>query len=123
PSPLHAALPIYSPGVYTNARNGFVIGDYSNIGPIVGIVSSNHDFVNNELHTQSRPIEIGRFCWLGMGAVVLPEVVLGDFTIVGAGAVVTKSFPEGYCVIAGNPATVIKQLNRTECEAFAASKN
>jgi acetyltransferase-like isoleucine patch superfamily enzyme len=57
-----------------------------------------------------------------MGAIVLPSVKLGDFTIVGAGAVVTKSFPEGYCVIAGNPARIIKQLNKTECEAFAAGR-
>lgn len=112
-----------SPNVYINAANGISIGDYTNIGPAVGLVSTNHDFVNNGLHQQAAPITIGRFCWLGMGAVVLPGVTLGDFTIVGAGAVVTKSFSEGYCVIAGNPAKVIKQLNRTECDAFAQSKN
>lgn len=111
-----------SPGVYINARNGVHVGDYTNIGPNVGLVSSNHDFVNNELHSHTAPIEIGRFCWIGMGAVVLPEVRLGDFTIVGAGAIVTRSFADGYCVVAGNPARVIKQLNRTECEAFAAGK-
>jgi acetyltransferase-like isoleucine patch superfamily enzyme len=111
-----------SPGVYINASNGVVIGDYTNIGPNVGIISSNHDLVNNDAHVQSPPIEIGRFCWMGMGAVILPGVTLADFTIVGAGAVVTKSFPEGYCVLAGNPARIIKQLNREECDAFAQSK-
>ncbi len=88
-----------SPGVYINASNGVVIGDYTNIGPNVGIISSNHDLVNNDAHVQAPPIEIGRFCWMGMGAVILPGVKLADFTIVGAGAVVTKSFPEGYCVL------------------------
>jgi acetyltransferase-like isoleucine patch superfamily enzyme len=111
-----------SPGVYINANNGIRIGDYTNIGPNVGLVSSNHDFVNNDAYTAADGIEIGRFCWLGMGSVVLPSVRLGDFTIVGAGAIVTKSFPEGYCVLAGNPAKVIKQLNKTECEAFAAGR-
>lgn len=111
-----------SPGVYINANNGVTIGDYTNIGPNVGIVSSNHDFINNDVVTSAEPIEIGRFCWFGMGAIVLPSVKLGDFTIVGAGAVVTKSFIEGYCVIAGNPAKVIKQLNKEECEAFAESR-
>lgn len=111
-----------SPGVYINAGNGVSIGDYTNIGPNVGIVSANHDFVNNDLQIQAEGIAIGRFCWLGMGCVVLPSVKLGDFTIVGAGAIVTRSFPEGYCVIAGNPAKIIKHLNRTECEAFAASR-
>jgi acetyltransferase-like isoleucine patch superfamily enzyme len=111
-----------SPGVYINAVNGVRVGDYTNIGPNVGIISSNHDFVNNDAHTTAQPIDIGRFCWLGMGAVILPGVQLADFTIVGAGAVVTKSFPEGYCVIAGNPARVIKHLNKEECNAFAQSK-
>jgi len=111
-----------SPGVYINASNGVYIGDYTNLGPHVGILSVNHDVVNNDLQVAAPPIRLGKFCWLGMGAIVLPGVELGDFTIVGAGAVVTKSFPEGYCVIAGNPAAIIKQLNRTECESFAASK-
>jgi acetyltransferase-like isoleucine patch superfamily enzyme len=78
--------------------------------------------VNNNVHVKTAPIIIGRFCWMGMGAVILPGVSLGDFTIVGAGAIVTVSFPEGHCVIAGNPARVIKQLNRKECEDFAASR-
>jgi len=111
-----------SPGVYINAINGIHIGDYTNIGPNVGIVSANHDSVKNEDHTIEPPIKIGKFCWLGMSTVVLPSVELGDFTIVGAGAIVTKSYPEGYCVIAGNPARIIKHLNREECDAFANSK-
>lgn len=111
-----------SPGVYINAANGIEIGDYTNLGPNVGLVSSNHDLINNELHTPTQPIIIGKFCWLGMGAVILPGVTLGDFTIVGAGSIVTKNFKEGYCVIAGNPAKVIKQLNKEECNAFAQSK-
>lgn len=111
-----------SPGVYINARNGITIGDYTNLGPNVGLISSNHDFVDNDAHDSCGPISIGRFCWLGMGAIVLPEVELGDFTIVGAGAVVTHSFPGGYCVIAGNPARIIRNLDKEDCDAFARAK-
>ncbi|GAA4460878.1 hypothetical protein GCM10023093_04480 [Nemorincola caseinilytica] len=111
-----------SPGVYINAANGISIGDHTNIGPNVGLVSADHDVIDNDLHTPAAPIVIGRFCWLGMGAVVLPGVTLGHFTIVGAGTIVTKSFEQGYCVIAGNPARIIRQLNKEECDAFAESK-
>ncbi len=111
-----------SPGVYINANNGIYIGDFTNLGPNVGLASSNHDFVNNDIAIPAPPIHIGNFCWLGMGAVVLPGVRLGDFTIVGAGSIVTKSFEEGYCVIGGNPARLLKQLNKDECDAQARQK-
>ena len=108
-----------SPGVYINADNGIEIGDFTNLGPNVGLISANHDPIDNSQRVAAAPIRIGKFCWLGMGAIVLPGITLGDFTIVGAGAVVTKSFAEGYCVIAGNPARVLKTLNRDDCNAQA----
>lgn len=111
-----------SPGVYINALNGLLVGDYTNIGPNVGIITANHDFVDNNLQVKSPPVVIGKYCWLGMGAVILPGVVLGDFTVVGAGAIVTRSFPEGYCVLAGNPAGIIRNLNKTACDSFVQNK-
>lgn len=107
-----------SPGNYIEASNGISIGDFTNIGPNVGIISANHDFINNSMHATASPISIGKFCWIGMNAMILPSVELGDFTIVGAGSVVTKSFTEGYCVIAGNPAAIIKYLDKNECNQF-----
>jgi acetyltransferase-like isoleucine patch superfamily enzyme len=111
-----------SPGVYINAQNGVNVGDYTNLGPNVGLISANHDYIDNSQPADAPPINIGRYCWLGMGAIVLPGVQLGDFTIVGAGTVVTKSFADGFCVIAGNPAKIIRELNRADCESFAKSK-
>jgi acetyltransferase-like isoleucine patch superfamily enzyme len=103
-----------SPGNYIQAKNGIEIGDYTNIGPNVGIISANHNLFNNAKHDAAKPVKIGKHCWIGMSAMILPEVVLGDYTIVGANSVVTKSFPEGYCVIAGNPAKIIKQISPPE---------
>jgi acetyltransferase-like isoleucine patch superfamily enzyme len=111
-----------SPGNFIDARNGIEIGDFTNIGPNVGILSANHDLIDNNRFVTAQPIRVGAFCWVGMGAVILEEVELGDFTIVGAGAVVVSSFPEGYAVIAGNPAKIVKQLDKPACEAFRRSK-
>lgn len=99
-----------SPNCYIQANNGIEVGDYTNLGPGVGLISANHDPLDNSKHLPAPPIRIGRNCWIGMNAVILPGVTLGDRTIVGAGAIVTKSFPEGNCVIAGNPARVIRTL-------------
>jgi len=82
------------PGCYVQALGKIYIGDYTQIGPNVGLISSNHDIYENDKHILEE-IRIGAYGWIGMGAVVLPGVTLGDFTIVGAGAVVTKPFPEG----------------------------
>jgi acetyltransferase-like isoleucine patch superfamily enzyme len=108
-----------SPGNFIDATNGIEIGDFTNIGPNVGIVSANHDLIDNRILTVNRPIRIGAHCWIGMGAVILPETELGDFTIVGANSVVTRSFAEGYCVVGGNPARVIRYLDKEACREHA----
>lgn len=104
-----------SPGNYIEASNGILIGDYTNLGPNVGILSANHDTINNSIFTPAPPIKIGNFCWIGMNAVILSGIELGDFTVVGAGAVVTKSFTDGYCIIGGSPAVIIKLLDKQAC--------
>ncbi len=111
-----------SPNNYIHALNGIEIGDYTNLGPNVGIISANHNLIDNLFHDAAPPIKIGRFCWVGMNAVILPGVQLGDFTIVGAGSVVTKSFSEGYCVVAGSPAKIIKHLDKHACIVYSRTK-
>lgn len=110
-----------APGImgscYIQGYGGIQIGDYTQIGPGVGIISLNHNPLNVYDYQKEKfpSVVIGAYCWLGMNTIVLPGVEIGDFTVIGAGSVVTKSFPDGYCVLAGNPARVIKQLNRDEC--------
>lgn len=106
--------PGYMQGCYIQAIGKIRIGDYTQIGPNVGLISANHAKHDLRAHEPSE-IDIGRYCWLGMGSVVLPGVTLGDFTIVGANAVVTRSFPEGHCVIAGNPAREVRKLDPAIC--------
>lgn len=108
--------PGLSPGCYIQALGNIYIGDYTQIAANVGLISSNHMLHDNAKH-EIGEISIGSYCWIGMGAIILPGVVLGDFTIVGAGSIVTKSFPEGYCVIVGNPAKRVKALDKAECHS------
>lgn len=107
-----ATFPGDSPHCYIQAINGVEIGDCVNLAPGVGIISANHDPLENSRHLPAPPVRIGAHSWIGMNAVILPGVQLGEYTIVGAGAVVTKSFPEGWVVIAGNPARILRPLER-----------
>lgn len=109
--------PGYSNGCYIQGGSGIEIGDYTIIAPNVGIISLNHDIYDYRKYT-GEPIKIGKYCWIGMGATILPGVQLGDHTIVAAGAVVNKSFKDGYCIIGGVPAKCIKLLERENCVEF-----
>jgi maltose O-acetyltransferase len=53
-----------------------------------------------------RPVRIGKFAWIGGGAIVLPGVSIGDDAVVGAGSVVTRDVPAGATVL-GNPARIV----------------
>ena len=106
--------PGYSPGNYIQAMGKIYIGDYTQIAPNVGIISGNHELTDNREHI-IKDVKIGKYCWIGMGAIILPGVELGDYTIVGAGSIVTKSFKEGFQVIGGNPARQIKSLDKEKC--------
>jgi acetyltransferase-like isoleucine patch superfamily enzyme len=106
-----------SPGCYIQGGGKIYIGDYTQIGPNVGIISANHDPYDNAKYVRGQ-VNIGSYCWIGMNSVVLPGVTLGDFTIVGAGSIVTKSFPDGYCVIAGNPARLLRRLDPVICVRY-----
>lgn len=50
-------------------------------------------------------------CFIGLGSILLPGIVIGENTIVAAGSVVTKSFATGNVVIGGNPAKIICKID------------
>lgn len=49
-------------------------------------------------------------CWIGTGACILKDVVIGKHSIIGANSVVTKNVPP-YSVSVGVPARVIKKYD------------
>lgn len=50
---------------------------------------------------------IGRNCFIGVRATILPGVRIGDEVVVGAGTVVTKDVPS-HSVVVGNPGRIVK---------------
>ncbi|MBN1126154.1 MAG: acyltransferase [Sedimentisphaerales bacterium] len=80
---------------------GVHIGDESYCAS--GCLILTHDYVKG-LHVDTF---IGKRCFIGANAIIMPGVTIGDCTVVGAGAVVTKSVPPA-CIVVGNPAKVIR---------------
>jgi acetyltransferase-like isoleucine patch superfamily enzyme len=91
-------------------RGGITIGDGTYIGPNVNLTTLNHDHDPQKRHiTYCQPIMIGKNVWIGIGATVLPGVIVGDGAIVAAGAVVTKDVPP-MATVTGIPAKAIKTI-------------
>lgn len=95
-----------SGGCYIQGTNGLKIGDCTIFAWGVKIISANHDPSNPTNWISAEPIEIGKHCWLGANAIILPGVKIGDYCVIAAGAVVTKSFPDR-SIVAGVPAQLI----------------
>jgi acetyltransferase-like isoleucine patch superfamily enzyme len=80
---------------------GVHIGEWSYLAFDVRVLT--HDRTRG-LYAHTR---VGKNCFIGGGAIILPGVNIGDGSVVGAGSVVSKDVPAG-CVVAGNPARVIR---------------
>jgi len=64
---------------------------------------------SNDASAASRPVVIGKGCFIGARAIILKGVTIGDGAVVAAGALVTRDVPSNHLAI-GNPA-VIKTLD------------
>lgn len=110
-------------GATIYARKGIEIGDNTAIGGNVKILDNDFHPIEAEERIRllndprggdsdlipSRPVHIGKNCFIGCNAIILKGTILGDGCVVGAGAVVAGEFEAG-SVIAGNPAKVIRKL-------------
>lgn len=56
------------------------------------------------------PVVLKKGCWIGIGAYVLPDVIIGEYSVVATGSVVTKNVP-ARVLVAGVPAKVVKDLS------------
>lgn len=83
------------------------------IAPNVTIATAGHPILpelREKAYQYNVPVKIGRNCWIGAGAVILPGVTIGDNTVIGAGSVVTRDIPEN-SVAVGNPCRVLRSIS------------
>jgi len=59
--------------------------------------------------TKTRPVTIGRDCFIGGHAIILKGVSMGDGAVLGAGSVAVRDIPARE-VWAGNPARLVRRL-------------
>lgn len=76
-----------------------------------GVVVLAHDFstalIQKRTGVFKKSVHIGKKCFIGVNAIIMPGIKIGDSVVVGSGSVVTKDVPSN-CIVAGNPAKIIK---------------
>ena len=65
-------------------------------------------------------IVVGKECFIGVHAKIMPNVTIGDRCIIGAASVVTKDVPAG-TIVAGNPARPVGRTEEFADKALAES--
>lgn len=96
------------------------VGDHTMIGPNVIIATGGHPVLpslREQEYQFNMPVRVGRNCWIGAGAILLPGVSVGDNTVIGAGSVVTKDIPADV-VAAGNPCRVMRPIGERDREFY-----
>lgn len=113
-------------GVYANFNLTLVddthiyVGDYTMIGPNVTIATAGHPLLpmlRQKGLQYNASVRIGKNCWIGAGAILLPGVTVGDDTVIGAGSVVTKDIPSGVVAV-GTPCRVLRQIGEHDREYY-----
>lgn len=92
------------------------VGDYTMFGPNVTVATAGHPILpalREKGYQYNAAIRIGKNCWIGAGAVILPGVTIGDNTVVGAGSVVTKDLPANVIAV-GNPCRVLREIGERD---------
>ena len=96
------------------------VGDYTMFAPNVTVATAGHP-IDPELRERvlqyNAPVHIGRNCWIGAGALIMPGVTIGDNTVIGAGSVVTKDIPAGVVAV-GNPCRVMREIGEHDKEFY-----
>ena len=96
------------------------VGDYTMFGPNVVIATAGHPILpelRERAYQYNMPVHIGKNCWIGAGAIIVPGVTIGDNVVVGAGSVVTKDLPAGVVAV-GNPCRVLREVSERDREFY-----
>lgn len=111
---VHFGKNIYANFNLTMVDDGHIyVGDYTMFAPSVIVATAGHPILpelRETVYQYNMPVHIGKNCWIGAGAIILPGVTIGDQVVVGAGSVVTKDLPSNVVAV-GNPCRVVREIN------------
>lgn len=100
------------------------VGDNVMFGPNVVVATAGHPILP-ELREQglqyNAAVHIGKNCWIGAGALIMPGVTIGEGSVIGAGSVVTKDVPANVVAV-GNPCRVLRPIGERDRQFYFRDK-
>ena len=96
------------------------VGDSTMLAPNVIIATAGHPILpelREKVYQYNMAVHIGKNCWIGAGAVIMPGVSIGDNTVIGAGSVVTGDIPANVVAV-GNPCRVLREIGDRDREFY-----
>lgn len=96
------------------------VGDFTMFGPNVTVAAAGHPLLpalREQGYQYNAPVHIGKNCWIGAGAILVPGVTVGDNTVIGAGSIVTKDIPANVLAV-GNPCRVLREIGAHDREYY-----
>ena len=103
---------VFGPGLSIAHRGTIVVHPDARVG------SNCRIHVGVVIGTRPGPLDlvprIGENCYIGPGAKIFGDIVIGDNVAIGANSVVNQSFPEGSMTIAGAPARKVSDTDSRE---------
>ena len=101
------------------------VGSNTMFAPNVTVATAGHPIepsLREKAYQYNLPVHIGKNCWIGAGALIMPGVTIGDNTVIGAGSVVTKDIPANVVAV-GNPCRVMREIGTRDRECFWRDKS
>lgn len=92
------------------------VGDYTMFGPNVTVATAGHPIepkLREQGYQYNASVTIGKNCWIGAGAIIVPGITIGDNVVIGAGSIVTKDIPSNVVAV-GNPCRVLREINEND---------
>lgn len=96
------------------------VGDNTMFAPKVTVATAGHPILpelREKSYQYNMPVHIGKNCWIGSGAIILPGISIGDNVVVGAGSVVTKDLPDNVVAV-GNPCKILREISEKDKEYY-----
>jgi galactoside O-acetyltransferase len=93
-------------------------------GPNVVVATAGHPILpalREQGLQYNASVRIGKNCWIGAGALVMPGVTIGEGSVIGAGSVVTRDVPANVVAV-GNPCRVLRPVGERDRQFYFRGK-